>query len=101
MREGINVVNTAVVSIVAVAHSREQKVRSVIDSFLGVGVCGAGSEDDELEKASWVLWFYGAADGEGRGRVNPIDGGRDGNNWLMKEVCRDKARLPKAACAVQ
>lgn len=84
MRENIDVINTAVVPLVAMVCSRKREVCSVIDSFLRVVVRCAGGGEGELERASWVLWFNGASDGEVVVFVDPIDGGRDGDHWLKQ-----------------
>lgn len=64
MRDYRDVINTTVVPLVAMVCSRKQEVGSVIDSFLGVSVCCFTNGEHKLRKASWILWFNGAADGE-------------------------------------
>lgn len=90
MRENLDVINTAVVPLVAMVCIRKQEVGGVIDSFLGVDLCCVRGGEGELERASWVLWFNGAAYGEVRRLVDPVDGGRDGDRWLKQQICRDK-----------
>ena len=64
MRNNVEVINTAVVSLVGGLCSRKQEGCGVIDSWLGVVVRCVGGGEGELEGASWVLWLDGAADGE-------------------------------------
>ena len=69
----------------------------MIDSWQGVGVCGVGSSEGEVEVASWVLWLDGASDGED-GTLhhllplllalrNPVYGVYEGDVWLQQHVC--------------
>lgn len=64
MKENVEVINTAVVSLVGGLCCRKLEGGRVIDSWLGVVVCCVGGDEGELEGASWVLWLDGADDGE-------------------------------------
>lgn len=64
MRKDVDVINTAVASLVAGTCSRKQEVGRVIDSCLGGVACWGGGGEGEQEKASWVLWLDGATDRE-------------------------------------
>ena len=92
----IDVINTAVISLVGVVCCSKQEIRRVIDSWLGVGVCCVGASEGEVEGASLVLWLDGAADGE-VGTLqhllplllalgNPVYGGEEGDGWLKQQI---------------
>ena len=61
---GVNVdlINTAVVSLVGVVCSREEEVGRVIDSWAGASQGCVGAGEGEVEGASWDLWLDGAGD---------------------------------------
>ncbi len=65
MRKNIDVISTAVASLVGGLCSKKQEVGRVIESWQSVVVCCVGGGEGELEGASWVLWLDGASDGEG------------------------------------
>ena len=98
MGENIEVINTAVLPSVGVVGSREQEVSGVIDSWQGGVIYCVGGGGDELEEASWVLWFDGAAEGEVGahehpklvGLVDRVSGGRGGDVWLNQQICGQK-----------
>ena len=98
MIRDIEVINTAVVALVGVVCFRKQEVSRVIDSCQGVGVCGVGSSEGEVEGTSRVLWLGGAGDGEVgtlhhlqplllalRNPVNRVD---HGDVWLKQHICK-------------
>ena len=75
---------------------REQEVGCVIYSLLGVAVFCVGGGEGELERASWVLWFNGAADGEVGELIKHIGGGSDGDHRLQQQICKDKGLVEGA-----
>ena len=92
MRENVDLINTAVVSLVVVVWSRKEEVGRVIDSCVGVSQGCVGAGEGEVEGASWVLWLDGAGDGEAvvlehlqpllLALGDPSHGGRQGDNRL-------------------
>ena len=103
MRKNIDVINTAVASLVGGLCSRKQEVGGVIDSWLGVVECWGGGGEVELEGASWVLWLDGAADGEGwapehvkpllLGLGDPVHGGGPRDVGLKQQVCKHREMI--------
>ena len=100
MRENIDAINTAVVSLVGGVCIRKQEVGRGIDSWLGVVEERVGGGEGELEGASWVLRLDGAADGEAGapehlkplllGLGDPVHGRRHRDDWLKQQVCKHR-----------
>lgn len=101
MRKHVNVINTAVVSLVGVIGIRNQEGGRVIDGWLVVVVRCASGREVEPEEASWILWLDGATDGEVgahedtwipqlMGQGNPMLGRGHGDVWLNQQVCQQR-----------
>ena len=111
-----DVINTSVAPLVGVVCIRVGEVGRVIDSWLGVVVCGVGSSEGEVEGASCVLRPDGADDAEvgtlqhllplllprrnpvcsGEPlllpRRDPVCSGGRADVWLEQQICNNRTR---------
>lgn len=104
--ESINVIDTAVVPLVGVVHSKEEEICRVIDSWQGEVLHCARVVENDLEEPSLVLRLDRTGNSEAGAQEHmkplllnledPKGRRREGDVWLCEQICKQKdKRLSK------